>query len=516
MSVLEIKGLTHQFDQKLLFNNASFSINNGEHVGIVGLNGAGKSTFINIIAGKLFQDEGEVKWLNGIRWGYLDQHANIERNITVMEYLKGAFDYLYELNDALQALYNQMSELTDMDELDRLVHKSARMQDKLTDASFYDLESLIKKVANGLGLNNIGYDSLVSKLSGGERAKLMLSKLLLEDLDIMLLDEPTNFLDLEHIEWLKNYLINFKGTFMVISHDTSFLNCICRHIINIENGQIKKYSGNYESFMVQREQNAKQYEESYIRQQREIAKMEDYIARNKARAATAGMANSRKKMLDRIEVIKKPSVIYDAEISFPCEPVHTRDMLIVKNLVIGYDKALLPPINIHMEGETKLWIRGTNGIGKSTLLKTLMGKIKRISGEFKFHIAKEINYLEQDIEFYNNSINALIFINEQFPKLNLKQQRNLLAKVGIKGDLATKPIKNLSGGEQVRIKIACLMQHQSNILILDEPTNHLDIKAKESLRQALNEYNGALILVSHEKEFAESVCNDIFDINSKI
>ena len=514
MSVLEIKGLTHQFDQKLLFDNASFNINNGEHVGIVGLNGAGKSTFINIIAGKLFQDEGEVKWLNGIRWGYLDQHASIDRDVSVMEYLKGAFGYLYELNDKLQIIYNQMGSVTDMDELDKLIHKSARMQDRLTDADFYDLDSLIKKVANGLGLNNIGYESKVSTLSGGERAKLMLSKLLLEDLDIMLLDEPTNFLDLEHIEWLKSYLISFKGTFMVISHDTDFLNNICKQIINIENGQIKKYSGNYEEFMVQREQNAKQYEDSYLRQQREIAKMQDYIARNKARAATAGMANSRKKMLEKIDVIKKPTVVYDANIHFPCEPVHTKDMLIVKKLEIGYGSPLLPPINIHMKGDTKLWIRGTNGIGKTTLLKTLMRKIQRISGEFKFHIAQEINYLEQDIEFYNTSINALIYVNEKFPKLNLKQQRNLLAQVGIKGDLATKPISNLSGGEQVRIKIACLMQKKSNILILDEPTNHLDIKAKESLKEALNEYKGAIILVSHEKEFAEGVCNAYFDVKN--
>ncbi len=512
MSILEIKGLSHMFDNRMLFNNANLVINNGEHIGIVGLNGAGKSTFISIIADKHSQDSGEINWRSGVSWGYLDQHADINREQTIMEYLRETFNSLFELNERLETMYEEMATLEDMEQLDQLVKKSANLQDRLLHEEFYDLDNRIKKVAGGLGIHNYGYDTIIGTLSGGQRAKLVLAKLLLQELDIMLLDEPTNFLDIEHIDWLTNYLIAFKKTFMVISHDTNFLNKICQSIVNIENGDIKKYTGNYDQFTLLREQNAKQYADSYERQQQEIQKMQTYIEKNKARAATAGMANSRKKMLNRIEVLQKPSVAYEANFSFPYLLLHTKELLNVKDLIIGYDRPLLPPINLHMDSQTKLWIRGTNGIGKSTLVKTLLHKVKALGGRFNFHIASEIAYLEQDLEFQNTTINPLAYINERFPEFNVKMQRSELAKAGIKGDLARKTLSNLSGGEQVRVKLVTLMNTPSNILILDEPTNHLDIKAKDSLADALNKYQGAIILISHEASFANSVCNDIFDV----
>ncbi len=513
MSVLTIKGLTHIFDSKTLFNDADLSVNNGEHIGVVGLNGAGKSTFMNIITGKLTQDAGEVKWLNGIRWGYLDQHANIDRSQSVMQYLRSAFDYLYELNDKLEQIYTEMATVEDMDKLDKLVNKSASMQERLDESGFYDLDSKIKKVANGLGVNNFGYDTVIGNLSGSQRAKLMLSKLLLEELDVMLLDEPTNFLDLEQIEWLRKYLDGFKGTFVLISHDTSFLNSVCKIIVNIENGMIKKYWGNYDDFMLQHEQNAKQYADSYERQQREIKKMEDYIARNKARAATAGMANSRKKMLDRIDVMQKPVSFEKPTFSFPYTLLVTKHLLEVKNLQVGYEgKAILPPISFEMGSTDKLWLRGTNGLGKTTILKTIMKRLPSIGGSFAFNINAKINYIEQDLQFRAKDINAITFMNETYPKMSQKDIRTQLAKVGIKNDLATKSISNLSGGEQVKIKLCALMQKESNILVLDEPTNHLDVSAKEALFEALRAYDGAIILVSHEPMYADSLCNKVFDI----
>lgn len=513
MSILNINGLTHIFDNKVLFEDAELTINNGEHAGVVGLNGAGKTTFMNIIAGKIIQDAGEVKWLNGIRWGYLDQHANIDKSLTVMEYLQTSFSYLYELNDKLESLYESMGSCEDMDELDKLVSRSANMQEQLDKGGFYEIDSRIKKVANGLGVGNFGYDTSVAKLSGGQRAKLMLSKLLLSELDVMLLDEPTNFLDIEHIEWLKKYLDTFKGTFILISHDTQFLNDTCKLIINIENKTIRRYSGNYNQFMAQYEQNAKQYAEAFERQQREIKKMEDYIQRNKARAATAGMANSRKKMLDRIDVLDKPISTIPAFFSFPHVLVCTKDLLIVKDLEVGYnDKAILPPINFHMNSESKLWIRGTNGLGKTTLLKTLMHQIKKINGKFTFNVNTKINYIEQDLEFRNNSATAMQYLNELFPRMSNKDTRSELAKVGLKSDLASKPINLMSGGEQVKTKLCAMMQIPSNLLILDEPTNHLDVTAKEALQDALRKYEGAILLVSHEPNFATPICNDIFDL----
>lgn len=512
MSILAINNLTHTFDGKILFEDACLAINNGEHTGIVGLNGAGKSTFMNIICGKLIQDSGEVKWLNGIKWGYLDQHSDIDRTLTVMEYLQSSFKSLYELNDSLEAVYTEMETEQDMDKLDKLIARSTSMMNTLTYKNFYDLDSEIKKVANGLGIGNFGYDTLVSTLSGGQRAKLMLASLLLTDFDIILLDEPTNYLDIEHISWLTDYLNKYEGTVLVISHDTEFLDKVCKNIISVEERKIKKYSGNYQDFLVASAISEKQRAEGFEKQQQQIKKMEEFIAKNKARAATAGMANSRKKMLDKIEIIEKPITIYPSIFNFPYVEVHSKDMLVAENLEIGYEKSLLPPINIHMNSETKIWIRGTNGIGKSTLLKTLMGKISPIKGNFQYTLSAKKLYLEQDLEFDNSESTAAAYISSCYPRMNIKEIRTQLGKVGIKNDLAIKPICNLSGGEQVKVKLCALMQKTSNFLIMDEPTNHLDIMAKESLTKALQAFKGAIILVTHEKQFAESVCNQIFDL----
>jgi len=508
MSVLEIKNLTHRYDDRFIFNDANLCINNGEHVGVVGLNGAGKSTFINIIADKLTYDEGEVYWLPNVRKGYLDQHATLDGSKTVMEYLMESFDYLYELNDKLEELYASMGDL-EGDELDKAIKKSSRMQERLENEGFYDLEAKVKKVANGLGVNAFGYDSLIGRLSGGERAKLMLSKLLLSELDIMLLDEPTNFLDIEHIDWLIKYLNGFKKTFIVISHDVKFLNAVCNFIVNIENGYIKKYAGNYDKFLVMHEMNAKQYEEDYNRQQKQIKKLQDYIDRNSARASTAGMANARKKQLAKIEVMQAPVTVYEAEFNFPYVDLNTKDLLVVKDLVIGYGAPLLPAINVHMRSDTKLWVRGVNGVGKSTFIKTILRKIPRISGFYTFHDSVRIAYLEQELSFGESQESASQYYARFFPRANPKEIRSELAKVGLKGELAVKPLKQMSGGEQIRAKLAVLCNTPSNLLILDEPTNHLDVKAKQALKQALANYEGALILVSHEEDFVDGICNQV-------
>ncbi|MDE6550488.1 MAG: ATP-binding cassette domain-containing protein [Clostridia bacterium] len=514
MSILTIKSLTHVFDDKVLFDNAELTVNNGEHIGIVGLNGAGKSTFMKILTGQLPQDAGEVKWQNNIRIGYLDQHADIDRSLTVMQYLKGSFAQLFEMSARLEAMYEQMSDPDiDANRLDTLINRSASLQARLDEADFYALEARIKKVAGGLGVHNFGYNTQVGKLSGGQRAKLMLAKLLLDEPDVMLLDEPTNFLDLEQIAWLTKYLDALKGTFLLVSHDTSFLNAVCKITVNIENATIKKYWGNYDKFTDRHESDAKQYAESYERQQREIKKMEDYIARNKARASTAGMANSRKKMLDRITVMTKPVSFEKPTFGFPYTLLVTKHILDVDNLSVGYDgKAILPPISFTMTSETKLWLRGTNGMGKTTILKTLVRQLPLIGGKFSYNINTKINYIEQDLAFPSPEMNAMSYMNMRHPKMSQKDVRTQLAKVGIRSDMATKALSNLSGGEQVRVKLCSLMQTPSNLLILDEPTNHLDMLSKEALAEALNAYDGAFILVSHEPKYAEALCNDIFDL----
>ncbi len=515
MSILEIKGLSHRYDDRDLFVKSDLTVNNGEHIGVVGLNGAGKSTFINIVAGKLLQDDGEIKRLPNIRIGYLDQHATLDKTQTVMEYLRGAFSYLDELNAKLEKMYNEMGE-ADGDKLNALIEKSAKLQERLDDADYYDLDAQIKKVANGLGVNKFGYDAIIGTLSGGERAKLMLSKLLLEQQDLMLLDEPTNFLDVEHVEWLEKYLNSYKKTFLVISHDTAFLNVVARTIVSIENGMIRKFAGNYDKYLEQREMLNKQYEDSYNRQQAEIKKLQDYIDRNGARASTASMANSRKKMLGRIEVMAKPLVEKDCSFGFPYTELNTKDMLVVKGLKVGYDRQLIPAVDMHLNSRAKVWIRGTNGVGKTTLVKTLLRKIPSLGGTFVFHPAAKIGYIEQELHFDNGNLSAYGVYLDAFPHSSQKEIRAALAKVGLDGELATKPVDKLSGGEMMRLKLAITGKQSSNILILDEPTNHLDIKAKKALKEALCAYEGALLLVTHEPEFADGLCTEIFDAKGAI
>lgn len=514
MSVLEIKNLSHRYDDRWLFEKANLVVNNGEHIGVVGLNGAGKSTFINILDGRLSQDEGEVNYLGGVRRGYLDQYATVDGSLTVMEYLLQAFDYLYAMNDRLEEIYTQM-ESAQGEQLDLLIKRSASLSERLVTEGFYDLESKVKKVANGLGVNKFGYNAVIANLSGGERAKLMLSKLLLSELDIMLLDEPTNFLDVEHVEWLVKYLNSFKKTFLVISHDVEFLDKVCKQIVNIENGRIKKYSGNYTRFTVQRAEDAKQYEDEYNRQQAEIKRTMEYIERNKARASTAKMARSRQKKLDKMNILSTPTEITECTFTFPYVDVNAKEFVKIKNLSVGYSYPLIENINILMNSTDKLWIRGTNGVGKTTLLKTLMRVIAPKAGSFFIHPEAKILYLEQDLNFDDKAMTAVEYYSLNRPMDKASKVRQSLASVGIKGDLATKPMVKLSGGEQVRVKLSVLTTTSANLLVLDEPTNHLDVIAKKALKQALIDFEGAIILVSHETEFAKDVCNIIFDAKAK-
>jgi ATPase subunit of ABC transporter with duplicated ATPase domains len=290
---------------------------------------------------------------------------------------------------------------------------------------------------------------------------------------------------------------------------------VAKVIVSIENGKIRKFSGNYDQYLVQREILNKQYEDEYNRQQAEIKKLQDYIDRNKARAATAGMANSRKKMLDRIEVMAKPLIERDCEFNFPYLDLNTKDMLITTDLKVGYDYQLIPNVNLHLGSQTKIWVRGTNGVGKTTLIKTLLRKIPMLGGRFSFHPAAKIGYIEQDLNFDNKNDSAYNVYLNAFPRSSQKEVRAALAKVGLTGDLAIKPVGTLSGGEMMRLKLAIMCNTLSNILILDEPTNHLDVKAKKALHDAITAYQGAMILVTHEPDFAEGVCNLIVDIKAK-
>lgn len=509
MSILTVKNINHGFGDRAIFEDVSFRLLKGEHIGLIGANGEGKSTFMNIITGKLMPDEGKVEWSNRVRVGYMDQHAELEKGKTIREVLRSAFQYLFDLEAEMLSMYDKMAEATP-EEIDKMMNEIGTIQDMLDNNGFYMIDAKVEETAGGLGLRDVGLDKDVTELSGGQRTKVLLAKLLLETPDILLLDEPTNYLDEVHIEWLKNYLQKYENAFILISHDIPFLNSVINIIYHVENRMLTRYTGDYENFRRIYEANKKQLEAAYERQQAEIAKLEDFVARNKARVATTGMARARQKKLDKMEIIELAAEKPKPEFNFKQARTSGKLIFETRDLVIGYDTPLSKPLNLKMERGQKIAMVGANGLGKSTLLNSLMGKIKPISGEVELGDYQEIGYFEQEIKEanYNTCIEE---VWQEFTGFTQYEVRAALAKCG----LTTKHIESkvcvLSGGEQAKVRLCKLINKETNILILDEPTNHLDVEAKEELKRALKEYKGTILLVCHEPEFYRDVVTDIWN-----
>lgn len=513
MSILDVKNLVHTVGDKKLFNDASMSLFGGDKLGLTGLNGAGKSTFINILIGEIIPDSGMVKWNPKNKLGYLDQHARVKNEgITVRSHLTDAFSHLFKVQKKLTDITSQIAENLDSTDLDVLMEEMGELQMQLEIEDFYTLESEIDKTAEGLGLTAFGLDTPLSRLSGGQRAKVMLAKLLLEAPDVLLLDEPTNFLDREHIDWLAKYLQGFKGSFIVVSHDFSFLNRIVNCICDIEFGAIARYNGTYESFVNQKEQRHAQHIKNYESQQKEIAKLEDYVQRNIVRASTSKMAKSRRKALERMDVIEKPQESPNPTFLFSMKPVIGKALMTTENLIVGYTQQLLPEIEFSINVGQRLAITGFNGIGKSTLLKTICGIIPCLGGKISLSDKTIISYYEQDNIFNNFQISPIEEIREIYPLMEQKLIRSSLGRCGLRGDQAMQSLSTLSGGEQAKVKICKLMLSPCNLLVLDEPTNHLDTKAVNRLKVAMEQFEGGILFVSHSKQFVEEVATDILDL----
>ena len=409
----------------------------------------------------------------------------------------------------MNELYGRMGEMTD-DEMNKALERTAVIQDMLDNNGFYVIDAKAEEVAKGLGLLDVGLDRDVTELSGGQRTKVLLAKLLLETPDILLLDEPTNYLDEEHIEWLKRFLQNYENAFILISHDIPFLNSVINLIYHVENRQLTRYVGDYYEFQRIYEANKAQLQAAYERQQAEVAQLKDFVARNKARVATSGMAKARQKKLDKMEMIELAAEKPKPEFNFKQGRTSGKVIFETKDLVIGYNEPLTKPLNISMERGQKIALVGANGLGKTTLLKSLMGKIPALSGEVHLGDYQQIGYFEQEIKEanYNTCIEE---VWEQFPSKTQYEIRSALAKCG----LTTKHIESkvcvLSGGEQAKVRLCKLINEETNILILDEPTNHLDVEAKDELKRALKEYKGTILLVCHEPEFYRDVVTDIWN-----
>lgn len=509
MSILTVKNVNHGFGDRAIFEDVSFRLLKGEHVGFIGANGEGKSTFMNIITGNLMPDEGQIIWSNKVRVGYMDQHVVLEKGKTIRDILREAFKYLFDLEEEMMQITDKMGDASP-EELEKLLEEMGEIQDLLEHNDFYIIDSKIEEIAVGLGLRDIGLDRDVTELSGGQRTKILLAKLLLEKPDILLLDEPTNYLDEEHIEWLKKYLQDYENAFILISHDIPFLNSVINLIYHVENKKLTRYVGDYENFKRIHEANKKQLEAAYKRQQQEKEKLEDFISRNKARISTTGRAKSRQKKLDKMEMIELPQEKPKPEFNF--KPARTSGKLIfeITDLVIGYDEPLSKPLNLRMERGQKIALSGANGLGKTTLLKSLMGEIKSLSGKVELGDYQYIGYFQQETkkDNYNSCIEE---VWTDFPSYTQYEVRSALAKCGLTTKHIESKVMVLSGGEQAKVRLCKLINKETNILILDEPTNHLDVEAKEELKKALKEYKGSILLVCHEPEFYKDVVTEIWN-----
>ncbi len=511
MSILNVKNVTHGYGGREILDNASFRLLKGEHIGLVGANGEGKSTFLNIITGKLMPDSGKIEWCNHITTGYLDQYSTLEKGKTIRDVLLDAFCYLTSLESEMLAIYDKMADVCD-DEMNKMMEEVGEIQDILDSSGYYIIDTKINECANGLGLNEIGLDRDVTELSGGQRAKVLLAKLLLENPMILILDEPTNFLDENHIIWLKNFLKEYENAFILVSHDIPFLNDVVNVIYHIENCVLTRYTGNYTDFERMYELKKRQIEQAYIKQQKEIADLEEFVAKNKARAATATLARSRQRQLDKMDIITLVPEKVKPSFSFKSARTPGRVVIEAKDLVLGYNEPLTSPFNFLIERNKKVAIKGTNGIGKSTLMKTLLGIIPPFGGNVTRDQFVEEGYFEQ--EEVTSDKTALAQIWDEYPSMTNAEVRAALARCGLTTEHITSQMKVLSGGENAKVRLCRLMLKEINLLVLDEPTNHLDVMAKEELKKAISEFRGTVLLVSHEPEFYEDIVDEIINLEN--
>ena len=509
MSILNVSHLSHGFGDRMIYHDVTFRLLKGEHIGFIGANGEGKSTFFNIITGKLMPDEGTIEWNKNVRVGYLDQHSVLSAGMTIRDVLTSAFNFLFEIEERINEMYASMGDIPE-DKMDELMEEVGTLQDLLESHDFYNIDSKVEEVGRALGLEEIGLDKDVTELSGGQRTKVLLGKLLLEKPDILLLDEPTNYLDVIHIEWLKRYLQNYENAFILISHDIPFLNSVVNLIYHVENGEITRYVGDYDKFMEVYEMRRNQLEAAYKRQQQEISELKDFVARNKARVATRNMAMSRQKKLDKMEVIELAPERIKPEFHFKEARAAGRYIFQTENLVIGYDEPLSTPINFSMERGDKLVLKGANGIGKTTLLKSILGLIPSISGKVTLGDYLYTGYFEQEMSGSKNNT-CIEELWSEFPAYTQYEVRSALAKCGLTTKHIESQVRVLSGGEQAKVRLCKLINKETNVLLLDEPTNHLDVDAKDELKRALTAYKGSIVLICHEPDFYEEFATKVID-----
>ncbi|ATZ17662.1 ABC-F family ATP-binding cassette domain-containing protein [Mesoplasma melaleucae] len=506
MSLILLENITHQNGGKKLYEDSGMRINKGEHVALLGPNGAGKTTLLNIIAQKIVPDHGNVEWHPKAKIGYLDQHQEVDMTITGEDYLKDAFKHLFDMEAEIHQIYENMTIKYKEEEL----VKALALQDELNIKGFDSIDKQIGNLVAGLGIKPDNVKRPLGFLSGGQRGKILLAKLLLKNDDFILLDEPTNFLDVEQVEWLVTFLQNYESAFLVVSHDRDFINKIVNVIYAIENLEIVRYVGNYDKYVELSALRAEQYDKAREAQQGQISKLKEYIAKNGARASTARSAQSRKKQLEKIDVMDVRKENAKPNIHFKYKRPSSTVIVKAEQLEIGYDFALTKPLTFELREGEKCIVKGYNGIGKTTFLKTIAGEIEKISGDLEVGQGVYTNFFHQidDFEEHETPVSYLL---TRYPQMTSGEVRAKIGIFGLKSELMMNKMKDLSGGEQTKVRLAALSLEPSSLLILDEPTNHIDVLAKESLLDAIKKFEGTVLITTHDINFETQWADKVLD-----
>ena len=517
MILLQLNDISKSFDGEDIFTRVNFEVKTGERIGVVGRNGAGKSTLMKIIAGVEDYDSGHISKIKNLRMGYLTQQMTLNSSASVFEEMSKPFEHLKKMELLIREETNWLADHAsnyDSEEYQQHMERYESLTNQFEQLDGYQYESKIKTVLHGLNFNEDDFDKPINDFSGGQKTRLSLAQMLLNEPDLLLLDEPTNHLDLETTKWLEDYLKYFKGAIVIISHDRYFLDKIVTQIYDVALGDVKRYVGNYEQFIEQRDKYYESRMQEYERQQDEIKRLETFVEKNITRASTSGMAKSRRKTLEKMERIDKPMLdARSANIQFGFNRNTGNDVMNIRNLKIGYDSPITSPINIEVSKGDHIAIIGPNGVGKTTLIKTIAQRQNQLEGEITFGANLQIGYYDQKQAEFKSNKTIIDYVWDQYPTMNEKDIRAILGRFLFVQDDVKKVINDLSGGEKARLQLALLMLQRDNVLILDEPTNHLDIDSKEMLEQALKDFEGTILFVSHDRYFINQLANKVFDLN---
>ena len=513
--LIQLNNVTKNFVVNEVFSNVKMEINDKDRIAIVGRNGAGKSTLLKIISGEIDFDNGERTVSKDTTIGYLSQEFIVREDLSIYEEMITCFNEIIELEKELEKISYELTP-ENIESNPGLLDKYDRLQNQVLTHKDYHYKSKIESVLYGLDFDKEVFDKKISTFSGGEKTRLSMAKLLLSEPDLLILDEPTNHLDMGNVAWLENYLSSYNGAIVIVSHDRYFIDKVVNIVYNLEFGKLKKYVGNYSNFLCQYEEDYEKNLKEYVSQQKDIKRLEEFVQKNIARASTSKMAKSRQKVLDKMEIIDNPRKDDKAaNIEFRIKEQSGRDVLIINDLQVGYEEQVGQKYNFSVYKGDRLAIVGKNGIGKSTLIKTIAKKQKKLGGNIQYGSKVSLGYYDQKQAEFESSKTILNELWDEYPLMKEAEVRTVLGRFLFRGDDVLKIVRDLSGGEKARLQLAKLMLEKNNLLILDEPTNHLDITSKQVLEEALENYEGTILFVSHDRYFINKIANKVFDITEE-